>query len=160
MTPLQNPPLNTKILYCLIGPSGSGKSTAAKKLAPDNCICEADKYWLNCVGDYLFVPQKLGQAHAWCQSEVNKLMINENSRIVVSNTSLTEKERGPYRELAKKHGYEFHIVLPNSPWFEEVRPKLLNKTFTDEDIKLFCEKSTHGVPFESMKKMFERYAEN
>ena len=148
-----------KILYCLIGPSGSGKSTKAKTLAPDNCICEADKYWLNCVGEYLFVPQKLGQAHTWCQSEVKKLMLEGHEKIVVANSSLTEKERSPYRNLAKTYGYEFEIVFPTSPWFEATRSKLINKTFTDEDIKLFCEKNTHGVPFESMKKMFERYSE-
>jgi predicted kinase len=146
-------------LYILCGPSGSGKSTKAKKLAPDCCIFEADKFWLNCVGEYLFVPTKIAKAHQWCQSETRKAMEQGKSRIVVSNTSLTPKERQPYIKLAKEFDYEPILTFSESPWFIDVRPRLIDKSFTNGDIQLFVEKSTHGVPFDSMKRMFERYDE-
>lgn len=146
-------------LYIIIGPSGSGKSTKAKTLAPDCCICEADKFWLNCTGEYLFVPSLLGKAHSWCQSEVERLMNEGKSRIVVSNTSLTDKERKPYSDLAEKHGYEVVYEYSDSPWFTDVRPRLKDKTYTVEDIILFTTKSTHNVPFEGIKRMFDKYTE-
>jgi hypothetical protein len=37
---------------------------------------------------------------------------------------------------------------------------LIDKTFTDEDVKIFVEKNTHGVPFEGMKRMFMKYEED
>jgi predicted kinase len=147
-------------LYILMGPSGSGKSTKAKKLAAECCICEADQYWLNCVGDYLFVPSKLGDAHKWCQNKVESLMKDGKSRIVVANTSLNKKERQIYHDIAKRNDYDVEVVLPDSPWFLSVRPRLIDKTFTDEDVKIFVEKSTHGVPFEGMKRMFMKYEED
>lgn len=147
-------------LIILMGPSGSGKSTKANKLAAPCCICEVDKFWLNCTGEYLFVPSLLGKAHSWCQSEVERLMKDGKATIVVSNTSLTEKERKPYKDLAKKYDYDVSVELPDSPWFLDVRPRLLDKTFTDEDVNLFVSKSTHGVPFEGIKRMFQKYSEN
>jgi predicted kinase len=152
-----NTPKNKLIL--IAGPSGSGKSTKAKKLAPENCICEADKFWINCTGEYLFVPSLLGKAHSWCQNEVERLMKEDKSRIVVSNTSLTEKERNPYKMLAEKYDYEYEVEFPDSPWFCSVRPRLIDKTFTDDDVNLFVNKSTHGVPFEGIKRMFQKYSE-
>ena len=150
-------PKGTLIIF--IGPSGSGKSTKAKKLAPDCCICEADKFWLNCTGEYLFVPSLLGKAHQWCQNEIERLMQEQKSTIVVSNTSLTNKERQPYLDLAEKHSYEIVYEYSDSPWFLEVRERLNNKTYTNEDVWTFVRKSTHNVPFEGIKRMFDKYSE-
>ena len=143
-----------------MGIPGSGKSTLAKSLALPENIFEADNYWLNCVGEYLFVPEKIGKAHAWCQHSVHKAMEKGNTPLVVSNTSLTRKERQVYHDIAKKHGYEVEIVFPDSPWFKDIHPRLKDKTFTDEDVRVFTEKNTHGVPFEAIKRMMSRWEED
>lgn len=151
------PETNLKKLFIMCGIPGSGKSTRAKKIA--NCVFEADNYWLNCVGDYLFVPTKIGKAHQWCQSEVRKAMQDGKTSICVANTSLTPKERKPYIDLAKEFGYEVSLELPNSPWFLDILPRLRNKTFTDEDVWAFVRKTVHNVPFETVKIMMERWDE-
>ena len=74
-------------------------------------ICEADKYFYNEGGEYIFDASKLGEAHKWCQNEVeirmkdNQVNPQYYSEIVVSNTSTTEKELQPYIDLAEKYGY-------------------------------------------------------
>ena len=143
-----------------MGPAGSGKSTKAKKLAAECCICEADQYWLNCVGEYLFIPSKIGDAHKWCQNKVETLMKEGKSRIVVSNTSLNKKERQVYRDIATRHDYDVEVELPDSPWFLDVYPRLLDKTFTNEDVKIFAEKCIHNVPLDVMQRMFLKYEED
>ena len=105
------------------------------------------------------MPSLLGKAHKWCQSEVERLMVDGKSRIVVSNTSLTDKERKPYLDLAEKHSYEVIYEYSDSPWFISVRPRLKDKTYTVEDVNLFVSKSTHGVPFDGIKRMFDKYTE-
>lgn len=108
-----------KTLYILRGVSGSGKSTLAKQLALDDCIFEADKYFYDDYGDYIFDPKKLGNAHFLCKSYVEHAMkyeigeiqrifgeIKDYSKLVVSNTSTTEKEIQPYIDLANKYGYQ------------------------------------------------------
>jgi len=150
----------SKILYCLCSPAGGGKTTKAKNLAAPENIFEADNYWLNCVGEYLFVPEKIGKAHQWCQSEVRKAMEKGNTPLCVSNTNITRKDRQIYINLAKEYGYDVEIVFPDSPWFKDVHPRLKDKTFTDEDVKIFVEKNTHGVPFEGIKRMMSRWEED
>ena len=144
-------------LIILAGPCGSGKSTKAKKIS--NVVFEADNYWLNCAGDYLFVPTKLGAAHKWCQDQVRQAMKDGKACISVANTNLTPKERKPYIELAKEYDYDVELVLPDSPWFLDILPRLRDKTFTDTDVWTFVRKNTHGVPFDSVKKMMERWDE-
>jgi predicted kinase len=148
-----------KKLYILQGITGSGKTTKAHTLTDSAYICEADQYWLNCAGDYLFVPSKLGCAHKWCQDKVRRFMSEDIKTIVCSNTNLTPKERKPYIDLAKEYDYDVELVLPDSPWFLDVLPRLRNKTFTDDDVWTFVRKNTHGVPFDSVKKMMERWDE-
>jgi len=63
--------LNTteKIKLTLIrGLPGSGKSTLARKL--DAIHIEADQFFIQQNGVYLFNPKKLKAAHEWCQSVV------------------------------------------------------------------------------------------
>lgn len=106
-----------KILYILRGIPGCGKSTLADLLVDfdDHCICEADKYFYDSLGFYNFDPSLLQAAHSWCKSQVEDLMSHWNTpRIVVSNTSTTEKEIKPYIELAEKYGYKvISLIVEN-----------------------------------------------
>lgn len=151
-------PSNQKLII-LMGIPGSGKSTKAKQLAPESYIFETDDFWFDKNGKYIFDLSKIKEAHNWNQKRVDTAMDDGIFPIVVSNTSLSPKERQPYIDLANKHGYSVEIAFPDSPWFNEIRPRLVDKTFTDEDVQLFVEKTIHGVPFATIKAMMLRYDE-
>lgn len=100
-----------KVLIILRGIPGAGKSTFANLIWSKYVICEADKYFYDEEGNYNFDATKLGEAHQWCQWQVEQMMkdneVNKQyyPEIVVSNTSTTEKELEPYLKLADKYGY-------------------------------------------------------
>ena len=122
-----------KELYLLRGLPGSGKSTLAKSLGGKHF--EADMYFVR-DGEYKFDATKLRDAHEWCRSSVGGLMINEESRLVVSNTFTQEWEMEAYYKLAEKYGYVvFSLVVEN-------RHGGVNE---------------HGVPEEALTKMRNRF---
>lgn len=106
-----------KTLYLLRGIPGSGKSTLARQLADSHF--EADMYFTNENGQYLFDASKLRNAHVWCQTEVENAMIlnhttGVNERIAVSNTFTQEWEMDPYFKMAETYGYRvFSLVVEN-----------------------------------------------
>ena len=106
-----------KTLYLLRGLPGAGKSTLASQLA--DSYFEADMYFTNENGQYLFNPSEIKKAHAWCQSEVHTAMIlnhttGDNEKIVVSNTFTQGWEMEPYYKLAESYGYRvFSIIVEN-----------------------------------------------
>jgi predicted kinase len=97
-----------KELYLLRGLPGSGKSTLAKSLGGKHF--EADMYFVR-DGEYQFDVTKLKEAHEWCRSSVGGLMINEEPKLVVSNTFTQEWEMKPYFDLARNYGYRVHSLI-------------------------------------------------
>jgi len=136
--------MTEKTLYIVRGLPGSGKSTFAKKLVgADFLVCEADKYFINDEGEYVFDPSKIKDSHDACKAMVEMYMMDsmENDQwypeIVVSNTFTQEWEMTPYFDLAKKYDYKVFVTIV------ENRHGGVN---------------THGVPddkLEIMKKRFE-----
>lgn len=122
-----------KELYIVRGISGSGKSTLAKSLGGKHF--EADMYFVR-DGEYKFDAAKLKDAHEWCRSIVGGLMINEEPKLVVSNTFTQEWEMKPYYELAEKYDYIVYSLIV------ENRHGGVNK---------------HGVPEETLAKMENRF---
>lgn len=104
-----------KTLIILRGVSGAGKSTVADMLAEGLWpICEADKFHYTEDGVYDWKPENIQAAHAWCQSEVKDMMGWGFLRIIVSNTSTSEKELKPYLDLAAENGYRvISLVVEN-----------------------------------------------
>lgn len=99
-------------LILVRGVSGSGKSTlACFMLRYDGFHYEADQYFINDAGEYIFDPNLLGVAHQWCQDSVKVIMATVRKDIVVSNTFTTEKELKPYIDLAKEYGYNVTTVV-------------------------------------------------
>ena len=97
-----------KELFLLRGVPGAGKSTLAKSLG--GMHIESDKYFMD--GDeYKFDPSKLKDAHEWCRSSVGGLMINEEPKLVVSNTFTQEWEMKPYYDLAERYGYKVYSLI-------------------------------------------------
>lgn len=92
-------------LTLIRGLPGSGKSTLALRLARHfNAYCfEADLYFLDDEGEYIFDATKLHAAHKWCQDETKRELNNGND-VIVSNTFTTKKELKPYFEIAKDLG--------------------------------------------------------
>jgi predicted kinase len=126
-----------KELFLLRGLPGSGKSTLAKTLVKkDYCHKEADMFFIDREGNYKFVPSKIKDAHAWCQSEVEFFMNLEHSPIVVSNTFTQEWEMDNYYKLAERFGYRVYSVIV------ENRHNGVNE---------------HGVPEEKLELMKTRF---
>lgn len=104
-----------KTLIILRGVSGAGKSTVADMLAEGLWpVCEADKFHYTEDGVYDWKPENMQAAHAWCQAEVKDMMGWNFRRIIVSNTSTSEKELKPYLDLASENGYRvISLVVEN-----------------------------------------------
>jgi hypothetical protein len=144
--PLATPYMkNTLIL--VRGLPGSGKSTLAKQIGigkkqgSDVKICdlefahyEADQYFMNTQGIYLFKPELIGDAHHWCQSMTKRSMENSTPTIVVSNTFSQQWEVDPYVELAIDNDYLVSIIQCQNTW-----------------------RSTHDVPEEAIRAMKDRW---
>jgi predicted kinase len=122
-----------KELFLLRGIPGSGKSTLAKSLGGKHF--EADMYFVR-DGEYKFDSAKLKEAHEWCRSSVGGLMINEEPKLVVSNTFTQEWEMKSYYELAERYGYRVYSLIV------ENRHDGVNE---------------HGVPEEKLEQMKKRF---
>jgi hypothetical protein len=100
-----------KDLYLLRGIPGSGKSSLAKSIG--GVHYEADMYFM-VDGKYQFDVSKLKLAHNWCAIQVQKAMVDDEPKIIVSNTFTQEWEMQTYYELAKMHGYRvFSLIVEN-----------------------------------------------
>ena len=106
-----------KSLYLLRGLPGAGKSTLAKKLG--EVYYEADMYFTNENGQYIFNGADIKKAHQWCQNQVESAMIlnhttGVNENIVVSNTFTQEWEMEAYYKLAETYDYRvFSLIVEN-----------------------------------------------
>jgi len=101
-----------KELFLLRGLPGAGKSTLAKSLGGKHV--EADMYHLDEKGNYNWKPERVKEAHSWCQNQVGNWMIEEEQRIVVSNTFTQEWEMQFYYDWAKEFDYKvFSLIVEN-----------------------------------------------
>ena len=106
-----------KSLYLLRGLPVAGKSTLAKKLG--EVYYEADMYFTNENGQYIFNGADIKKAHEWCQNQVQLAMILNhtsglNESIVVSNTFTQEWEMEAYYKLAETYDYRvFSLIVEN-----------------------------------------------
>lgn len=124
-----------KILYLVRGLPGSGKSTFVKTMGVP--YYEADMYFVDSEGKYVFDPKNIKAAHLWCQNSVRSAMVlGVSNKIAVSNTFTQQWEIDPYIKMAKDHGYNiFSIVVEN----RHGNP------------------SVHGVPEQNMDAMEKRF---
>ena len=97
------------ILIIVRGLPGSGKSTFAQLLGT-KAICCADDY-VTRNGVYNWKPETVGASHDWCQRKCRRFMKKRIDRIVVANTSTTERELKPYYDLARQFGYTVYSVI-------------------------------------------------
>lgn len=135
-------------LIIVRGIPGSGKTTFAELISSTMVdmdeyshtiktpVFSADDYFTDKDGNYNWVAERTGAAHANCQDRTRNAMERGLTKICVANTSTTERELKPYYDLAKKYGYKvFSIIVEN-------RHDGVN---------------THGVPAETLAKMTNRF---
>ena len=100
-----------KQLILLRGLPGSGKSTLAKSIG--GAHFEADMFFIK-DGTYQFDATKLKMAHNWCAIQTQKAMVDDEPKIIVSNTFTQEWEMEIYYQLAKENGYQvFSLIVEN-----------------------------------------------
>ena len=115
------------------GLPGSGKSTLAQKI--EGIHLEADMYFVDDDGQYHFDPNKLSDAHRWCQNQ-SEYWLKQGKSIVVSNTFVRRWEMDAYRKLAKR--YKAKLVV-----------KVCRGQFGN----------VHNVPEETLAQMKKRWQE-
>ena len=140
-------------LEIIRGLPGSGKSTAAREIASlftanQVIICSADDFFCcdykhNNSGDYKFNPELLGEAHAWCRGQAELAMKLDIECVIIDNTNTRKWEYKPYLLMAARFEYEVNTTIIGK--------------FDEESIKLYAERNTHGVPFEAIQRMADRF---
>ncbi len=131
-------PTNTT-LYLVRGVPGCGKSTFAEQLRLSGLVTqflEADKYFIDSEGKYIFDPSKLSEAHEWCQTRA-KMYLFAGDSVAVSNTSTTEKEVAVYQRIAELTGANFVSIIVE------------NRNNTE---------NIHNVPAEKIQQMKDRFS--
>lgn len=103
-------------LILIRGLPGSGKSTLAKKLSVEKNLLhvEADQFFVNSSGQYVFDQARLSEAHEWCKHKtleglIPSLFSKHYNGVIVSNTFTTLKEMEPYLEL--RHYFDLDISV-------------------------------------------------
>lgn len=99
-------------LTLIRGLPGSGKSTLAYTLydVNDNTfVAEADDYFYDDYGNYVFDQDQLHKAHEWCQ-ETARNYLEAGCDTIVSNTFTTLREMKEYYLMAKELGATLNII--------------------------------------------------
>ena len=150
--------MNERKMIIMKGIPGSGKDYTANTLAPKENIFSTDDFWMK-DGKYVFVPALLGKAHQWNMDRVHDALKEGKSPVIVNNTNIKKRDYAPYLSFAKKFGYDVEVVMPTSPWWKEIYPRIKDGTFTDKDVMEFFVRNTHNVPFEAIKRMMDNWQE-
>jgi predicted kinase len=92
------------------GLPGSGKTTLASHLCDEyTYLTEADGYFYDDYGNYMFDANNLKEAHDWCQKDA-KGLLDAGYNVVVANTFTTPSEMKPYYLMAKELGVKLNII--------------------------------------------------
>lgn len=121
-------------LVLIRGLPGSGKTTKAAEFARSGYIhCEADHYFEDDCGNYVFNPALLPQAHKACQSKAREALALGLS-VVVANTFTQAWEVQPYIDMAKEAGASIKVLVCSGEYG-----------------------SIHGVPASAIERMRSRW---
>lgn len=134
-----------RLLILVRGLSGSGKTTLAERICEgsDSAVCiSADDFFYNDDDEYVFDPEQLKEAHAWCQSETESCMVQGFETIVVHNTLTRTWECEVYINLANSNGYEVMVV------------NLYDAGLNDSQLS---SRSEHNIPLASIRSQRKRW---
>lgn len=103
--------MTNKNLIILRGLPGSGKTSIAELIG--KAICSADDFLMR-DGEYKWSPNSIHASHKWCQRKAELFMKRSVDKVIICNTSTTEKELKPYIDLGNKYGYKiFCLIVEN-----------------------------------------------
>ena len=131
------------------GLPGSGKSTRAKGIAGrlagwglNVSIRSTDDQFM-VEGEYRFDPKRLKQAHERNRDLVSLDMNRGVDVIILDNTNMQKWEFQDYVHMAEACKYPVRFVTVGD--------------FTEEAAALYAERNTHGVPYDTILKMAQRF---
>ena len=102
-------------LIIIRGLPGSGKTTFAQMLRPLSYITiEADQFFIQDDGSYVFDGQRIKEAHDWCYKRCAAALLS-GQRVAVSNTFSRAWEYERYVEFAVQHGKSWHVITTEFP---------------------------------------------
>lgn len=161
---------------CIImrGAPGSGKSFLAKHIVLNHrgfgaAMYSADYFFMvpsdpDTPGSelvYRYDPTKIGLAHMQCQREVDRAMLVGVGLVIIDNTNISRIEYATYVGLAAMHHYTVEYAEPNTPWWTATRHAM---RYLRDDLekyaRILADKSSHGVPWETIHSMLMRWEEN
>ena len=97
-------------------------------------------------GEYQFDPTKLGEYHAQNLENATRFMFGNQSAekviCVIDNTNTQHWEYEKYVEAAKENGFMVQVITVD---------------WKREDIPLYAERNSHGVPEEAIQRMADRW---
>lgn len=134
-----------KLMVILRGLSGSGKSTLCdniKKVYQDAVICSADNFFM-VDGVYDFNPEKLKDAHQYCQKCAQQAAKRNCHVIIIDNTNVRHWEYQVYLKMCKEYNYVAVVLEPQTPW-----------GFNAEEL---AHRNTHGLTAEFLAKKLKMY---
>lgn len=143
----------TKICFVLRGLPGTGKSMLAEILRDTlhptwvraGAIFSTDDFFM-VDGEYQFDPTKLGEYHANNLENATQFMRGhqnaEKAICVIDNTNTQHWEYEGYVEAAKEYGFMVQVITVD---------------WKAEDIPLYAERNSHGVPEEAIRRMADRW---
>ena len=98
------------VLTLIRGLPGSGKTCLANQLYNDYTECfEADSYFYDDYGNYVFDANELKAAHESCKN-ITEISLLNGYNVVVSNTFTTLSEMKPYYLMAKELDVKLNVI--------------------------------------------------
>lgn len=143
--------VNGNMLILVRGASGSGKTYLAERLLqtiPNSAWFETDKFFMK-DGKYQFIPNKVPDAHAWCQAGVHDAFLKNVQTIIVSNTFCNYWEMRPYVEMALASKYKVMFATPATRWsndMNELAVKNVHGLGKDFIMKQICMLQANPTP--------------
>ena len=78
--------VHTSAYFCFL--IGSGKSFLARKLQSNGVVLSTDDFFINPLGQYVFIPNKLPEAHDWNHKRAEREIKAGTNPVVIDNTNL------------------------------------------------------------------------